>query len=206
MFPQQRADSGMSPTAADDSSGRMSPSNSGEFEMANATRNREKEISKRPVRLRIAHAPRLGRYLRSIATETRFLQIIGMFIALWMLFATGLYFAEQGFDGSAISSYGESLYWGVAAFSTAGIADTPASGLGQLIGAVWIVTGSVIFFGAIVATVTSYFMRPVQRPARQIVDTIEYNLEHMQDLTLEELELLKKTTDALILHMEQTKT
>jgi voltage-gated potassium channel len=173
--------------------------------MAEPIRKRTKSNGTRPVRLRIAHAPRLGRYLRSIATETYFLQIIALFVTLWMLFATGLYFAEQRFEDSTISSYGESLYWGVAAFSTAGIADTPSSGLGQLIGAIWIVLGSVIFFGAVVATVTSYFMRPVQRPARQIVDTIEYNLEHMQDLTLEELELLKKTTDALILHMEQTK-
>ena len=54
----------------------------------------------------------------------------------------------------------------------------------------------------IVASVTGYFMRPVQRPARQIIDTIEYNLEHLGDLSVDELGLLKRTADNLITHME----
>jgi voltage-gated potassium channel len=66
-------------------------------------------------------------------------------------------------------------------------------------------TGFNSFFGAIVATVTAYFMRPMQRPSKQIVDTIEYNLEQLNDLTIEELEVLKETTDSLIEHMERVK-
>lgn len=61
------------------------------------------------------------------------------------------------------------------------------------------------FFGAIVATVTSYFMRPMQRPAKRIIDTIEYNLEQLEDLTVEELDLLKETVDSLIEHVERLK-
>jgi hypothetical protein len=68
-----------------------------------------------------------------------------------------------------------------------------------------IVIGSTIFFGIIIATVTSYFMRPMQSPVSQIVDTIEYNLEHLTDLSIDELELLKQTTDALIVHTERLK-
>ncbi len=79
------------------------------------------------------------------------------------------------------------------------------SGLSQLIGGIWIVLGSSIFFGTIIATITTYFMRPLQRPARQIVETIEYNLEQLDDLSIEELDLLKETTDALILHVERQK-
>lgn len=48
-------------------------------------------------------------------------------------------------------------------------------------------------------------MRPLQRPARQIIDTIEYNLEHLEDLSVDELDLLKETTDALIDHVERLK-
>ena len=66
----------------------------------------------------------------------------------------------------------------------------------------WIIIGSVIFFGSIVATVTTYFMRPLQRPVRRIVDTIEFNLEQLDELTVEELEVLKETTTTLIEHME----
>ena len=74
-----------------------------------------------------------------------------------------------------------------------------------MIGGIWIGVGSAIFFGTIIATVTSYFMRPLQCPARQIVDTIEYNLEHLEDLSVEELALLEETPDSLIVHMERLK-
>ena len=56
------------------------------------------------------------------------------------------------------------------------------------------------------STITAYFMRPLQRPAKQIIDTIEYNLEQLDDLSIEELELLKETTDALIENMERLKS
>jgi len=128
-----------------------------------------------------------------------------LLVVLWALFAAGLYLAEQGAEGSSITSYGRALYWGIAAFSTAGIADMPVTGLSEIIGAVWIVLGSMIFFGAIVATVTTYFMRPLHRPSKQIIDTIEYNLEQLDDLSIEELELLKETTDSLIEHVERLK-
>jgi voltage-gated potassium channel len=128
-----------------------------------------------------------------------------LLIVLWLGFAAGIYVAESGIEGSSIRTYGQALYWGVAAFSTAGIADTPISGLAQLIGGIWIVVGSTLFFGTIVATVTAYFMRPLQRPARKIIDTIEYNLEQLEDLTVEELDLLKRTMDTLIMNMERIK-
>jgi voltage-gated potassium channel len=131
--------------------------------------------------------------------------MILLLAGLWLIFSAGLYVAEQGVAGAAITSYGQALYWGVAAFSTAGIADTPVSGAARLIGGIWIILGSMLFFGTLVATVTAYFMRPLQRPARQIVDTIEYNLEHLDDLSIGELDLLKDTVDALIVHMENLK-
>ncbi len=128
-----------------------------------------------------------------------------LLLVLWMLFSAGLYFAERGAEGTTITSYGRALYWGIAAFSTAGIADMPVNGISEMIGGVWIILGSMIFFGAIMATVTAYFMRPLQRPLKQIINTIEYNLEQLDDLSIEELEVLKDTTDSLIEHMERAK-
>jgi len=125
--------------------------------------------------------------------------------ALWLLFSAGVFMAEQGIEGASIDSYGKALYWGVAAFSTAGIADAPISGAARLIGGLWIVIGSVLFFGTIVATVTTYFMKPMQRPHKKIIDTIEYNLEQLNDLTVDELDLLKETVDTLIVHVERLK-
>lgn len=143
--------------------------------------------------------------MRDVLTQTPFLRLLMLLIVLWLCFSAGVYWAERGVDGATVTSYGRALYWGVAAFSTAGIADTPLSGTAQFIGGIWIVLGSALFFGAVVATITAYFQRPLQRPARQIIDTIEYNLEHLADLSIEELDLLKETTDALIEHMERLK-
>jgi voltage-gated potassium channel len=153
----------------------------------------------------MAPTPKIGRWLHGVVTQTYFPFFLALLIVLWLLFSAGIYFSERGVAGATINSYGRALYWGIAAFSTAGIADTPLSGASQVIGGIWIVLGSAIFFGTIIATVTGYFMHPMQRPAKQIVDTIEYNLEHLEDLSVDELTLLKETADALILHMERVR-
>jgi voltage-gated potassium channel len=143
------------------------------------------------------------KFIQDLMTHTPVLKMTFLLCVLWVLFSAGLFFAERGADGTSITSFGRALYWGIAAFSTAGIADMPINGLSEVIGGLWIVVGSMVFFGAIVATVTAYFMRPLQKPSKQIIDTIEYNLEQLDNLTIEELELLKETTDALIEHMER---
>ena len=148
---------------------------------------------------------RFRRFVKDISAHTPFTKLVLLLIALWLLFSAGLYLAEFNIEGTSIRSYGEALYWGVAAFSTAGIADKPISGTAQLIGGLWIIVGSVLFFGAIVATITTYFMRPMQRPHKRIIDTIEYNLEQLNDLTVDELDLLKETVDTLIAHVEHLK-
>jgi voltage-gated potassium channel len=145
------------------------------------------------------------RFIRDVVLHTPVVKVAFLLVVLWMLFSAGIYFGERGIEGTTITSYGKALYWGVAAFSTAGIADMPVNDVSEIIGAIWIILGSMLFFGAIVATVTAYFMRPLQRPSKQIIDTIEYNLEQLDDLTIEELELLKETTDSLILHVERLK-
>ena len=126
-------------------------------------------------------------------------------IILWLLFSAAMYLAERNIGNSSISSYWDALYWGIAAFSTAGIADAPYSTTAQLIGGLWIVIGSVLFFGTIVATITTYFMRPMQRPHKKIIDTIEYNLGQLDQLTIDELDILKATVDTLIAHVERLK-
>jgi voltage-gated potassium channel len=148
---------------------------------------------------------RLKRFIKDISVHTPFTKMIFLLIVLWLIFSTVLYMTERGIDETTINSYGKALYWGVAAFSTAGIANAPVSGIGQLVGGLWIVIGSVLFFGTIVATVTTYFMRPMQRPHKKIIDTIEYNLEQLNDLTIDELDLLKETVDTLIAHVEHLK-
>lgn len=148
---------------------------------------------------------RFSRFMRDIAEHTPFIKMIGLLTALWLVFAAGLYLAERDVAGAAVTTFGAALYWGVAAFSTAGIADTPVSGIARLIGGLWIVIGSVLFFGAIVATITGYFMRPMQRPHKTIINAIEYNLEQLEKLDIDELDLLRETVDTLIAHVEGLK-
>ena len=148
---------------------------------------------------------RSSKFIRDVVAHTPILKLTFLLIVLWLVFAAGLYFAERGAEGTTIISYGRALYWGIAAFSTAGIADMPVNGISEIIGGIWIILGSMLFFGAIVATITGYFLRPLQRPSKQIIDTIEYNLEQLDDLSIEELELLKETTDTLIEHVERLK-
>jgi voltage-gated potassium channel len=148
---------------------------------------------------------RSQKFVSDVVIHTPVIKLTVLLLVLWMLFAAGIYYGEQGAEGTTITSYGRALYWGIAAFSTAGIADMPVTGLSEVLGAIWIIVGSLLFFGAIVATVTAYFMRPLQRPSKRIIDTIEYNLEQLDDLSIEELELLKETTDSLIEHVERLK-
>ncbi len=148
---------------------------------------------------------RFQRFLSDVIIHTPIIKMFVLMIVLWVIFSFLMYWVERDVPDSAIDSIPRALYWGVAAFSTAGIADTPSSSLALLIGGIWIVLGSAVFFGTIVATITTYFMRPLKRPAHQIVDAIEYNLEQLDDLSVEELELLKRTTDSLIISMEQVK-
>ena len=149
---------------------------------------------------------RFRRFIEEIVSRTLFLQMIGLLVFLWLVFATAMFMVERGAADSPIRSLGDALYWGVAALSTAGIADTPVTGISKLIGGAWIIVGSVLFFGIIVSTVTAYFMRPVQRPPDQIIESIEYSLEELDQLSLEELDLLKETVDTLIEHVEHIKS
>ncbi len=149
---------------------------------------------------------RYMRFMQDVVRHTPIIRLLTLLIVLWMVFSACLYWTERSANGAAIQTYGDALYWGIAAFSTAGIADTPVTGIAKVVGGLWIVIGSLLFFGTIVATVTGYFMRPMQRPHKQIIDTIEYNLENLADLDIRELDLLKDTIDALILHMERVKS
>ena len=148
---------------------------------------------------------RIVRFFSDLSAHTPIKETSTLLVVLWLGFSTVVYLAERNAAGSDIQSYGDALYWGVAAFSTAGIASAPLSGIAKFVGGLWIVLGSILFFGTIVATVTAYFMRPMQRPHTQIIDTIEYNLEQLNDLSIDELDLLRETVDTLIIHVEKLK-
>ena len=146
---------------------------------------------------------KFNKFIKDIVDRTLFLQLARALGFLWLVFSAALFLAERGAANSPIQTLGDAMYWGIAALSTAGIADSPISGLSKLIGGTWIIIGSVMFFGIIVSTVTAYFMRPVQRPTDRLVESIESSLEELDTLSLDELDLLKENVDNLIEHMEE---
>ena len=149
---------------------------------------------------------RFRNFIGEIINRTLFLQMVALLAFLWLIFAAAMFMVERGVEGSSIRSFGDAMYWGIAALSTAGIADSPVTGASKLIGGAWIIIGSVLFFGIIVSTVTAYFMRPVQRPPDQLIESIEYSLEELDQLSVEDLDLLKETVDTLIEHVERIKS
>jgi voltage-gated potassium channel len=74
---------------------------------------------------------RFKRFITDIVSHTPFIKMIMVLLILWLIFSAGIYHAERGVRGAAVESFGEALYWGIAAFSTAGIANSPETGLGK---------------------------------------------------------------------------
>jgi voltage-gated potassium channel len=114
-----------------------------------------------------------------------------------MLFAIGFYFAEHN-TNEQVHSFGQAVWWCLAAIETMGTPYKPITLAGQVVGGIWAILGVISFWGTIIASITAYFMRPRQRPTQQIISTVQYNLEQLEDLSLEELDLLKETTDGII--------
>ena len=172
------------------------------FEKVSKTRPGHEVLRKRRTpkrRLRIApNLPAGAKFIRIIITQTPFVPIFSILIVLWLLFSAAFYFAEHNANPEHVSSYGQALWWTMAAIETMGTPYKPITTAGELIGGIWAILGVMLFWGMIVASVTVYFARRKEGTVKQIVSTVEYNLERLDDLSVEELELLKETTDRLI--------
>jgi voltage-gated potassium channel len=149
--------------------------------------------------LRIApNIPEVFKFLKVIITDTPFVPMTTLLTVLWLLFSTVFFYVERGASGTEITDYSHALWWGVVAMTTMGTAHIPVSGAGQIVGGIWAVLGSIIFYGAIIASVTIYFARRREGRMKQIISTITYNIEHLEKLSSPELEVLKETTVRLI--------
>ncbi len=150
-------------------------------------------------RLRITpDIPGVFRFLKRIVTETPLIPLILALIGLWLLFAWGLYLAERGVN-EQINSYGYALWWTLTAMQTQGAnSPGPITALGMLIGSIWSIFGTIAFFGVIIGTLYAYFMLPRRRPSREIVSALQYNLEQLENLSIDELEVLRDTTVRIV--------
>lgn len=156
-------------------------------------------IRRRPrARLRVAPSvPGIIKFLKVLLTQTPFVPMFSTLVVLWLIFSSGFYFAENGVN-EHVHSFGQALWWALASVETMGTPYKPITLAGQIVGGIWAIMGTMLFWGTIIASVTTYFARRREGPVKQIISTVEYNLEMLEDLSLEELEVLKETTDVLI--------
>lgn len=150
-------------------------------------------------RLRITpDMPQLFRFLGDIATKTPLVPMLLALIGLWLLFSWGVYLVEHGVN-EQITSYGRALWWSFTAMQTQGAnAPGPITTWGMVIGSIWSIFSTVIFFGVIIASLYAYFMFPRRHPSREIISIIQYNLGELESLSADELEVLRDTTVRIV--------
>ena len=61
---------------------------------------------------------RYKKFFKDVLVHTPVVKSILLLVALWLLFAEALYLSEIGSEATSITTYGNALYWGIAAFST----------------------------------------------------------------------------------------
>ena len=142
--------------------------------------------------------PGVFTFLRRIVTETPLIPLILALIGLWLLSSWGVYLAERGVN-EQINSYGYALWWTFTAMQTQGAnSPGPITAPGIIIGSIWSILSTVAFFGVIIGTLYAYFMLPKRRPSREIVSTLQHNLEELENLSVDELEVLRDTTVRIV--------
>ncbi len=144
--------------------------------------------------------PEFVRFVGDLATQTPLVPIILAFLILLFVFASVLFAVENDAVGEhSIDSFGDALFWCVSSAQTMGASDPLLyTTAGKVIGSIWAVLSTIMFFGAIIAGMTAYFVMPRKRPSKQIVATLQYNLERLDDLSVSELEILKQSMDTVL--------
>ncbi len=142
--------------------------------------------------------PGVFRFLKQIATETPLIPLSLALVGLWLLSSWGVYLAERGAN-EQINSYGYALWWTFTAMQTQGAnSPGPITAPGMIIGAIWSIFSTVALFGVIIGTLYAYFMLPRRRPSREIIGALQYNLEELENLSTDELEVLRDTTVRIV--------
>lgn len=141
----------------------------------------------------VPHIPTVVRFLKDILSETPFVPLLLVLVVLWLIFSLGVYLVE-GPVNEQFHSYWFTLWWTFTAMQTQGAnSPGPVHPLGMIIGGIWSIIGTIIFFGVIIATIYSYYMIPRRRRTKAIVEALQYNLEELEDLSVDELTALRDT-------------
>ena len=139
-------------------------------------------------------------FLVDIGTQTPVLWFIGVLSVLVVLAPIPVWLFERTAENPDMSSYWVGLWWAVSAFSTVGhSAVTVETVGGRIFGSIYTVVSVALFFGSVIAAFSSYFILTWRKPKRQLVDTINYYLQRVDELSVEELDDLQDMTRGLLL-------
>ena len=134
-----------------------------------------------------------------ILTQTPVLWLMGALAVLVVLGPIPVWLFERQAENADMQSYWEGLWWAVSAFSTIGHSGvTLETAGGQIVGSIYSVVSVALFFGAGIAAFSSYFILTWRKPKRQVVDTVNYYLQRLDELTVEELRELDDLTRGLL--------
>jgi voltage-gated potassium channel len=150
-------------------------------------------------RLRVVpNFPGVLRFIRDATTETPLIPLMLALIALWLISSLGLYLVERNVN-EQLATFSYTLWWSFTAMQTQGAnAPGPITIPGMMIGGIWSVFSTIAFFGVIIGTLYSYYMLPRRRRFNELVGAIQHNLDEMDNLSEDELEALKETTNRVI--------
>ncbi|MFC1872651.1 ion transporter [Chloroflexota bacterium] len=158
----------------------------------------KRRVGRRKLRV-VPHIPGIIRFLLDIIHDTPLLPMLFVLTGLWLIFSLAVYLVE-GPVNEQFHSYWYTLWWTFTAMQTQGAnSPGPVHPLGMIIGGIWSIIGTIIFFGVIVATVYSYYMiHRNRRHSQVIIDAIEYNLDEIDHLSIDELNALKDTVASIV--------
>ena len=165
---------------------------------------RRKVRSHHPLRLR-PRLPGVLNFWKVVFTETPLLLSLSVVAFLAGVVATLIYFLERD-NNANVNGFVDAIWWTIFTMQTHGNSWRPDTFWGSVVGGAWSIIGTIIFYGAIIASVTVFFMRRRERTEVELITTIKRNLEDLDKLGMDELELLRESTNNLVgLHIEQLK-
>ncbi|MCH7580218.1 MAG: two pore domain potassium channel family protein [Chloroflexi bacterium] len=140
------------------------------------------------------------RLFRDIATQTPILWFLFALLVLVIIGPVPVWLFERTAADPDMTSYWVGLWWAVSAFSTVGHSGVSVETAGgRIFGSIYTVLSVSLFFGSVIAAFSSYFILTWRTPKRQLVDTINYYLQRVEELSVEELEDLEDMTRGLLL-------
>ena len=140
------------------------------------------------------------RLFRDIATQTPILWFLFALLVLVIIGPVPVWLFERTAADPDMTSYWVGLWWAVSAFSTVGHSGVSVETAGgRIFGSIYTVLSVSLFFGSVIAAFSSYFILTWRTPKRQLGDTINYYLQRVEELSVEELEDLEDMTRGLLL-------